>query len=427
MIIGIDASRANRKFKTGTEWYGYYLIRRFAKYDDKNQYIIYSDVPLVRGLADLTTPFGKYDYPENEKIEYDKDGYQILKSPYNNFKGKILNWPIKYFWTQGRMALEMLLSKPDILFIPSHTMPIFHPKKTLITIHDIGFEVDRRLYSKEEMGPSGYYKRKFLNFLIKFITFGKYGSNTLDYLIWSTRYALKTAKKIITVSAFTKNEIKRIYNIGEEKISVIYNGYNESLYLYENNREKVNEILLKYGINFPYIFYVGRLNKKKNISSLIEAFSIMKEKNKDIKHKLILIGAASFGYDEINYSIREFNLDKEVIFTGWVPESDLPAFYNGATAFIFPSRYEGFGIPLLQAMACKVPIAASNSSSIPEVVGNAGLLFNPNFVQSMAIAMEEIIKNENLRNDLIKKGDERIKNFSWEKCARQTLELINSL
>ncbi len=427
MLIGIDASRANQDHKSGTEWYSYYLIRWFAKLDNKNQYILYTNKPLVGGLLDLTTKQYFAKASDENRVEFDKDGYQIIKSPFNNFKAKILKWPFYYFWTQGRLILEMITNRPDILFIPAHTLPIIHPKKSIVTIHDIGFERDRHLYRREQMGPDSKLGRRIINIFVKLFTWGKFGANTTDYLSWSTRYALEKAKTVITVSNFSKQEMEEIYGADKNKIKVIHNGYNKYLYKKIEDRNKIKQALVKYDIEDPYLLYVGRLDKKKNTPALVEAFAIMREKNKNIKHKLVLVGDASFGYDEVKYTISEFNLDHEVIMPGWVAETDLPYLYNGATAFVFPTRYEGFGIPLLQAMACHVPIVASWAAPIPEVVNETALLFNPYDINSIAKALERIITDNALRKDLVERGKERIKKFSWEKSAEETLAVINQL
>jgi glycosyltransferase involved in cell wall biosynthesis len=434
MLIGIDASRANREHKSGTEWYSYYLIRWLAKLDSKNQYVLYTDKPLRGGLVDLTTAQHVCDLniPES-KVEFNKDGEQILKSPYNNFKAKVLKWPFIFFWTQGRLSLEMLLKRVDILFIPAHTLPIIHPKKSIVTIHDIGFERDRFLYEREPMGPEYKIGRRIIDFFVKLFTLGKYGANTLDYLSWSAKYALKHAKKIIAVSNFSKNEILGVYGTEKNKVAlnnkikVIYNGFNKFLYKKIEDKNEIKEVLGKYGISAPYILYIGRLEKKKNTPALIEAFAMMRERNKNIKHKLVLVGDASFGYDEVNYMVEEFLLDDDVIMPGWIEEIDMPYIYSAATAFIFPSFYEGFGIPLLQAMACEVPILASQAASIPEVVRDAAILFEPHNTQAMSESLGKIITDNGLRERLIIRGRERVKNFSWEKCAQETLNEIRGL
>ncbi len=426
MLIGIDASRANREHKTGTEWYSYYLIRWLAKLDKKNKYILYTDKPLKGGLLDLTTK-QHFNNFSNSEAEYDNNGYQIIKSPFNNFYAKVLKWPFSFFWTLGRLSLEMLLKKPDVLFVSAHTLPIIFPKKTVNTIHDVGFERNRRLYRYHSMGPESKRFNKIVSNFVKIFTLGKYGANSMDYLSWSTNFALKHAEKIITVSNFSKNEILGIYNCQEDKIKVIYNGYNYFLYKKIIDKEKINSVLKKYDIKKPYILYVGRLEKKKNTPYLIEAYAVARENNKNINHKLVLIGDASFGYDEVKYVIEEFNINGEVIMPGWIEEEDMPYIYNGATAFIFPSRYEGFGIPLLQAMGCHLPIAASSIPVFKEIAGEAALFFDPNNIRSISSAINRIITDDKLRKELIAEGNSRIKKFSWEKCAKETLDLINKL
>jgi len=427
MIIGIDASRANKTRKTGTEWYSYGLIRLFAQIDKENQYILYTNEPLTGGLLDLSDKSYDFNTDVKDKPEVSDGGYQKIKSPFNNFQAKVLKWPFSLFWTQGRLSLEMLFNKPDVLFVPSHALPIIHPKKSIVTIHDIGFDKMDNIYKKENIGPANKTSRKILNAIALIFTLGKYRANTLDYLHWTTEFALKHAKKILTVSNFSKQEIVGEYKVDQDKIKVIHNGYNENLYLECTNDIEINDIAKKYGIKSPYFLYIGRIEKKKNIAALVEAFAIMRDNVDDKNIKLVLIGSASYGFDEVNYMIREFGLEHDVIICGWVKEEDLPAIYGGALAFVFPSVYEGFGIPLLQAMSCGVPIVASNVSSIPEVVGEAGLLFNPSYVKSIAEAMEEIFNNKELREKLILLGKERVKNFSWRKSAEETLKEIVGL
>lgn len=424
MKIGIDASRANKTHKTGTEWYSYYLIRWLSKFDDKNEYILYTDKPLDKGLLDLSTDQYFAD-PERDVIKFNKKGEQIIKSKYNNFRVKILKWPFSFFWTQLRMSIEMIFNRPDILFIPSHTLPLIHPQNSIVTIHDIGFEINTSFYNDEYI-VSGKIGR-FLSKLVKLVTLGKYRATVIDYLRWSTRYALKKAKKIITVSNFSKKEIFDFYKIKGDKINVVYNGYNKHLYQKNIDKNYEDEVLGQYGIEKPYFFYVGRIEKKKNIPMLIDSFAQLRIKNNDINEKLVLVGDASYGYDEIKYIITSFEMNNEVIMPGWVKECHLPIIYSAATAFIFPSNYEGFGIPLLQAMACEVPIVASNCASIPEVVEDAALLINPCDSTEITEILKKLATDNDLKNELIEKGKQRVKNFSWEITARETLKIINSL
>ena len=428
MLIGIDATQANRDHKSGTEWYSYYLIRWLAKIDSKNQYVLYTNKPLKSGLLDLSTEqyFVNNDN-QSEKIKFDKDGYQVIKSPYNNFRAKVLNWPWSFFWTLGRLSLEMLFKRPDVLFIPAHGLPFFSPKKTITTIHDIAFERDNNIYAKDYPGLDDRKMKYIVNFFVKIFTLGKYKANSYDYLKWSTRYASRKAKKIITVSDFSKQEIIKTYGMAENKVKVIYNGYNALLYKRREDEKKIERVLEKYGIIKPYFFYVGRLERKKNTPTLINAFAIFKENNDDAKEKLVLAGDASFGFDEAKYIIEEYGLDAEIIIPGWVEEEDLPYIYSGAKTFIFPSKYEGFGIPIIQAMACGVPVVASNIPVLKEIAGEAAIFFDPNDKKNMAKVMTEVANNKELREKLIKNGYKRVKDFSWEKSAEVTLKEINGL
>lgn len=430
MIIGIDASRANLSHKSGPEWYSYYLIRKLVQLDSENQYILYSNRPLEGGLLDLTR--GEYISADDQNHEGSGEGivvdgrnYQKIKSPHGNVKVKILKWPFRYLWTQGRLSLEMAFHAPDILFIPAHVLPFVHPKRSIITIHDIGYE--DAIHSKEEgsFGSSRSKRKKILDFLLKIMTLNKYQANKIDYLKWSTVFAAKHAENIITASNYTKSDIIKKTGCPPEKIRLIPHGYNEQTYRKLSDKKKIDEVLEKFGITRPFFFYIGRIERKKNIPALIEALAILRDKHKEINHKLVLAGDASFGYDEAKYVIREFDLLDDVIMTGWINELDVPYILNAADSFIFPSKYEGFGIPLLQAMAAEVPIAASDITSIPEVAKGAALLFNPRYSLSIADAMYRITVDRDLREKLVSKGKERIKEYSWEKTAKKTLELFS--
>lgn len=419
MIIGIDASRANRSHKSGTEWYSYYLIRELARLDKTNEYILYTDQPLTDGLADLTLPDGQC---LNKEPEFEGGGWQKIISPGQNFRAKILNWPWSFFWTQGRLSWEMLWHAPDVLFIPAHALPIIHPKKSVVTLHDMGFARRNALYERELIKQNN----RWLNPLIKLITRNKYGANSYDYLCWSTEFAVHKAQKIITISNFSKLDIIDLYHPRLNKVEVVYNGYNNHLYQPATADERL-AVRKKYNLHAPYIFYVGRLERKKNIANLIEAFAIIKTRQPNFSHQLCLAGDASYGYDEIKYLMQEFGLEQRVVLPGWVPETDLPALFSAAAVFVFPSKYEGFGIPLLQAMSCGAPIAASEVASIPEVAGEAAVYFDPDDVYRMALVIEKILLDQSLSDNLVAAGLARARQFSWERCGRETLKVLENL
>ena len=417
MLIGIDASRANRSHKSGTEWYSYHLIREMAQLDKDNRYILYTDHPLTEGMADLNEDW------KAGKPEVDAKGMQTIKSPHGNFSAKVLKWQHRFFWTQGRLSLEMIGNAPDVLFVPAHTLPLIHPKKSVVTIHDIGFKRQEELYSKARLG----YKGRFFDGLVKLLTGGRYRATHLDYLEWSTLFALEQAAKVITISEFSKKEIIEVYKAKAEKIAVVYNGYDREMYRRVTDEGRILATLDKYGINRPFVFYVGRLEKKKNTARLIEAFALLKNEHSSLEHKLVLVGDASFGYDQIRLAVHQYGLHNEVILTGWVEEADMPVIFSAATAFIFPSHYEGFGIPLLQAMACGTPIVASSAASIPEIAGEAAWYFNPTDTEEMAEKITDVILSQDLRAELLEAAQEQIKQFSWQRAARETLAVLKSL
>ncbi len=385
MIIGIDASRANKKEKTGTEWYSYHVIEELKKLDTEGvQFVLYSKEKLEGDLAELP----------------------------KTWKSKVLRWPPGKLWTQFRFSWEMLWHKPDILFVPAHTIPLIHParnasrseagrpKKTITTLHDIGFLKYPELYSKLEIA----------------------------YHRFSARFALAHAAHIITVSEFSKKEMIDIYGSDPKKISVVYNGYDDTRYRILPE-ERVKGVLEKYKIKKPYLLFVGRLEEKKNVLGIVKALAILKKSSelKPYTPQLVLVGNRGYGYEKIKAEIEKNNLGDSVLELGWIDKDELPALHNGASVFVFPSFYEGFGIPVIEAMASGTPVVASSAASLPEVVGDAGVIIDPEKPEQIAEAVEKILDNEDFRKDLIEKGFVRAKEFSWEKCAKETFDIIKNI
>lgn len=371
MVIGIDASRANQKQKTGIGWYSYHLIQELKKIPlgQGDKFILYSANELKDELAEL---------PEN-------------------WQSKILNWPVKYLWTQIRLAGEMLFNPPDVLFVPAHCLPFICPIKSVMTIHDLGFKYFKDAYS--------FCQRIYLNLVY-----------------W---WAVHRADKIIVPSKFTKKEVMKFYQIKGDKIEVVYEGYDERVFYREENREKIDSILKIYNIERPYFLYVGRIENKKNIFGLIKAYKkLIGERGTNLP-RMVLVGKKGFGYTKIEKELK--SIKQMFFFPGYVKEEDLIYFYNGATAFIFPSLYEGFGLPLLEAMACGCPVITSQSSSLPEIGGSACLYFFSGDVDGLAKTMEKIIANGDIVNQLKRNGLANVKNFSWRKCAQETKNVLLNL
>jgi len=225
---------------------------------------------------------------------------------------------------------------------------------------------------------------------------------------------LRYVDALMTVSEFSKKEIVEKIGVDTDRISVAYNGV-DSIFFVEKPDE---DIVTKYSGGSPYILFVGTLEPRKNVEALIDA---LKEVD-DPELKLILVGKEGWGIESILKKIREAGLEREVVFPGYVPEDDLPYLYRGADVFVFPSLYEGFGMPVLEAMAAGAPVVTSNSSSLPEVAGDAAILVSPESVSEIAEAIRGVRGNEQLRGKLTERGRKRADKFTWEMCARRTLD-----
>lgn len=398
MLIGIDASRANVKERTGTEWYAYYIIEEIKKIaDPDDQFILYSKEKLEEPLSRLP----------------------------RNFSSKILKWPPELLWTQIRLAWEMLWHKPDVLFVPAHTIPLIHPKKTVTTLHDIGFERFARLYAQKGIGFSNNYLNKILEIIIKIFTLGKYSNTELDYHRWSSRLALNKAERIITISKFSKSEIIDFYKINPEKISIVYNAFDPE-YSKAKDKEIARNTLTKYQITDPFFLCIGRLEEKKNTAGLIEGFGKFKQ-GKASNYKLVLIGKPGLGSNRIQQTINRWGLGNDVIILGWVVNEDLPYIMSKTEIFIFPSFYEGFGMPILEAMAAGTPVITSNFGAMQEIAQDAAILINPYKPGEITDAITRIITDHQLRDKLVDKGYQRLYMFSWSKSAQKTLHIIKNL
>jgi len=374
MTIGIDASRANKFQKTGTEWYSYHLIQELKKITgQEDQFILYSRENLRGGLEKLPP----------------------------NWQSRVLKWPPQKLWTQIRLSWEIIRHPPDMLFVPAHTVPLRHPEKVITTCHDVAFLRLPRAYD----WPALQYHKFAINF------------------------AVKRAAKIIAVSEFTKKELIEFFKIAPERVAVVHNGYDSEHYKVIESREAVEKVLQKYNLRKPYILYIGRLEAKKNTHGLVRAFSIFKKSRQSsvVGCKLVLVGQPGFGYDKVAEAIVDNNLHGEVIMPGWVRENDLPYLISGAEFFAFPSFYEGFGIPVLEAMACGTPVVCSDIPALREVAGGSVYFVDPYSPENMAEGLARVLDDEKLKDDLRMRGLRRVEQFSWEKCARETWEVIKSL
>ena len=230
----------------------------------------------------------------------------------------------------------------------------------------------------------------------------------------------RKAAHVIAVSESTRRDLLELIPSLESRVSVIHEGVDEIFQNVPNHHLVLN----KYNINTPYILYVGSAGPNKNLPTLIEAFSQI---NQLTNHNLVLVGDLAWRYKPLMETVQKKRLEKRVQFTGLVPNEDLPAIYSGADVFVCPSLYEGFGLTVLEAMACGTPVVASNISSIPEIVNDSAILFDPYSVDDLNHSLLQIIGSEILRDELRAKGSQRVKEFSWARAAKQTLELYKNL
>ncbi len=232
----------------------------------------------------------------------------------------------------------------------------------------------------------------------------------------------KQADLILTISENSKKEIAEFMDITKEKIQIAYPAVDHSIFY---PRENIATIKDKYGITGEYLLYLGTLEPRKNITMLIDAFHIIAQKNRDIT--LVIAGKKGWQYEDIFSKVTSLKLESRICFTGYVGVEDIPALYSGAVAFIFPSLYEGFGMPPLEAMACGTPVIVSNTSSLPEVVGDAGILVNPKEPENLAFEMNRLLNDTKLRQELSQKGLLRSQAFSWEDSAKKVIDIYKSL
>mgnify|MGYP003556120126 FL=1 len=362
MLIGIDASRAFLKKRTGIEEYSYQVIKHLRQALESEQVILY-----VR--SDQTVDF---ELPEHWRVKK-------LWAP--------------RFWTQGRLSLEMLLHPPDVLFVPAHTVPIIHPKRTVVTMHGLEYE----------FCPSAY------------AWFERW------YMRLSIRFSCRATERIIAVSENTKQDLMRIYAVPEEKIQVVYEGYAA-----ENKKQITDNIqhsLLNICYSKPYLLFIGRLEERKNIVRIIEAFEILKERY-HIPHTLVLAGKSGYGYAKIKSTIENLQSKIPIEELGYVTEEEKWELLKNADVFLFPTLYEGFGIPVLEAQSVGVPVVASDTSSLPEVGGDAAVYVDPLNAESIALGIQKLLSDHGFRDGIIRKAAHNVNRFGWAQCAEEISRVI---
>lgn len=362
-VIGIDASRAFLKRRTGIEEYSYQVIRHLRD-------ILPSDAQVVlyvRKKWRVGVPEIDFALPENWVV-------RGLWAP--------------RFWTQLALSIEILWRAPDVLFVPAHTVPLIHPRRTVVTIHGLEYE----------FCPEGYslWERIYMHYSIKF--------------------SCQAASTVICVSENTKRDVMKLYQVTEKKIAVISEGY-------EQTGSMKQESGIKNENKKPYLLFIGRLETRKNIVRIIEAFEILKEKYR-IPHELILAGKPGYGYERICAKIQDSRFKNHIKEVGYVTEEEKWDLLKNADVFLFPTLYEGFGIPVLEAQSVGVPVVTSATSSLPEVAGAGGVLVDPTSVESIAEGVEALLSDPKLHSGIIEKATHNVSRYSWLSCAQKIADTL---
>lgn len=379
MKIGVDIRVLTKGAHTGVEEYAALVLEEMIKLGKDDEFVLYYNA------------FSK-----------DRADFEWMHA--KNVLLKEFHWPnqfLNYSFLLGWPKVDKLIGGADVFFSPHFLNSATTEKcKKIITFHDLSF------LRHPEFFP---WRKRYWHFM------------------QNIKKQAQGAEKIIAISESTKNDLIGLYGIKEEKIKVIYSGINQQFrpIADENYLKSIKE---KYKLPDNFILYLGTIEPRKNIESIIEAFELIKESKFSPHNDLKLVIAGGFGwlYKNILKRAESSPYAKDIVFTGAVNDRDRAGIYNLAKIFAFPSFFEGFGFPPLEAMACGVPTIASNCSSLPETVGEGAAMIDPHRPEEIAIAAREIFNDEKLRNLLIQKGIDQVKKFSWENCAKETLELIKS-
>ncbi len=327
------------------------------------------------------------------------ENYHDFRIPRENFENLIVWAPFRkyYIWEQFCLPFILKKRKIDLIHGPRAVLPLLCRIKSVVTIHDLAF----------------LFRPDFMPF------------NPIRYWDIFVKRSVLKADHVIAVSENTKRDLVRSLSVPASKITVTYEGCNGNFKLISESRT-LARISQKYGLPRRFILYVGTIEPRKNLNVLLFALEMLKRKH-GISAKLVMVGKKGWFYSDFFNTIYKLKLQDDITLLGYVQAEDLPYIYNLADVFVYPSKYEGFGLPLLEAMACGVPVISSNTSSIPEILGDAGSLFSPDDPGQLSESILEILGNEALRAKMVLGGFRRAQLFSWQETAQRTLNIYESI
>lgn len=373
MRIGIEAQRIFRKKKHGMDMVALELIKQLQIIDTVNEYFIF-----VNNVEDIDV------LPKTSNFNI----VQVKASPY----------PV---WEQYYLPKAVKEYQIEVLHCTSNTAPINLSVPLILTLHDI-------IYLEKWNFTQGTSYQIIGNL----------------YRRWNVPIVVKKAKHILTVSNFERDRITSYFKFNQSQVSTAYNGVGKH-FAPIADKEELLRIKKLYNLPDNYIFFLGNTDPKKNVIGVLKALSILKQ-NGQLKSKLLMLDINRDYLLNLMKQINDESLIDDIVFSGYVPNKDLPAIYSQASLFLYPSLRESFGIPLLEAMACGAPLITSNTSSMPEIATNAALFVNPFNAAEIADAIVKLQNDGNLQNQLVQNGFNRVKYFTWENNAKQTIELYQS-
>lgn len=361
MHLGIDASRAVTAQRTGTEGYAYYLLRTL--------------LPLAQAAGHQVTLYFNQPPPPNFLPEAT---HEVI--------------PFPRLWTHLRLGWALRRLRPDLFFTPAHVIPLSYFGPSVATVHDLGYR---------------YYPGAHTRFQVA-------------YLNWSTLHNARRSRRILADSQATRDDLVRIYHIPPEKIAVVYPGVDPELGPVRDP-EALASVLARYTITGPYMLYLGTIQPRKNLVRLIAAYGAS-----HVEESLVLAGKAGWLSQPVLDAIARLPLEVQarIRITGFVDEADKAALLSGATALLYPSLYEGFGFPVLEAQACGTPVLCADSSSLPEVAGEGALLVNAADSEAIRAGIQRLSQDRALRDQLVAAGLRNVQRFSWQQTAQDVLAVL---
>lgn len=384
MRICVDVRCLMEGRRTGVEEYTLGLLLNLLEIDKINEYILF-----FNAWKEPSFDFHIFDNYPNVRIK------KIC------IPNKLLNFS---FWYLGWPKIDRLVGGADIVFFPNIIFgAVSEGVKMITTIHDLSFERYPECFS---------WKRRFWHIFI------------------NSKKICRRADKIIAVSDSTASDISNLYGINAEKIAVIPSAIGADFRVLDRNDAKLIEVKEKYHLPFKFILYLGTIEPRKNIAGIIRSYDALqakalREKNEELlKYKLVIAGSPGWLGEEIFEEIEKSNFREKIILPGFICDEDKAYVYNLSSLFVYPSFFEGFGFPPLEAMQCGVPVIASNNSSLPEICANSAILIDPDKPEEISEATRQILSDKILREKLIKSGLKKAQEFSWQKTAQEVLNLF---